>query len=315
MLEFISLSITCAAILSVIVLIALSVFTIEQQTVGIVERFGKFTKMATPGLNFKLPLIDKVVSRLSLRVTQLNIQAETKTEDNVFVHILVSVQYYVIPEKVYEAFYKLADPSQQINSYVFDVVRAKVPKIKLDDLFEKKDEIALAVKEELNETMTGFGFQILNALVTDIEPNAKVKDSMNEINAAQRLRVAASEKGEADRILRVKAAEADAQSKALQGKGIADQRKAIIDGLKESVEHFKDGVTGATTQDVMNLVLLTQYFDTIKELGHSSNTNTILLPHSPAGMTDLAEQIRNAMIVGNEASRSKDSQPIVKKGE
>jgi len=315
MLEFISLSITCAAILSVIVLIALSVFTIEQQTVGIVERFGKFTKMATPGLNFKLPLIDKVVSRLSLRVTQLNIQAETKTEDNVFVHILVSVQYYVIPEKVYEAFYKLADPSQQINSYVFDVVRAKVPKIKLDDLFEKKDEIALAVKEELNETMTGFGFQILNALVTDIEPNAKVKDSMNEINAAQRLRVAASEKGEADRILRVKAAEADAQSKALQGKGIADQRKAIIDGLKESVEHFKDGVTGATTQDVMNLVLLTQYFDTIKELGHSSNTNTILLPHSPAGMTDLAEQIRNAVIVGNEASRSKDSQPIVKKGE
>ncbi len=308
MLEFISLSITCAAILSVIVLIALSVFTIEQQTVGIVERFGKFTKMATPGLNFKLPLIDKVVSRLSLRVTQLNIQAETKTEDNVFVHILVSVQYYVIPEKVYEAFYKLADPSQQINSYVFDVVRAKVPKIKLDDLFEKKDEIALAVKEELNETMTGFGFQILNALVTDIEPNAKVKDSMNEINAAQRLRVAASEKGEADRILRVKAAEADAQSKALQGKGIADQRKAIIDGLKESVEHFKDGVTGATTQDVMNLVLLTQYFDTIKELGHSSNTNTILLPHSPAGMTDLAEQIRNAMIVGNEASRNKDSQ-------
>ncbi len=301
---FILLMVVGFLALVVITLIFLSVFTVEQQTVGIVERFGKFVRMASPGLNFKIPFVEKVVKRQSLRVTQLNIQAETKTEDNVFVHILISVQYFVIPEKVYEAFYKLADPSQQINSYVFDVVRAKVPKIKLDDLFEKKDEIALAVKEELNETMTGFGFQIMNALVTDIEPNAKVKDSMNEINAAQRLRVAASEKGEADRILRVKAAEADAQSKALQGKGIADQRKAIIDGLKESVEHFKDGVSGATTQDVMNLVLLTQYFDTIKELGHTSNTNTILLPHSPAGMTDLAEQIRNAMIIGNETAKT-----------
>lgn len=301
---FILLMVVGFLALVVITLIFLSIFTVEQQTVGIVERFGKFVRMASPGLNFKIPFVEKVVKRQSLRVTQLNIQAETKTEDNVFVHILISVQYFVIPEKVYEAFYKLADPSQQINSYVFDVVRAKVPKIKLDDLFEKKDEIALAVKEELNETMTGFGFQIMNALVTDIEPNAKVKDSMNEINAAQRLRVAASEKGEADRILRVKAAEADAQSKALQGKGIADQRKAIIDGLKESVEHFKDGVSGATTQDVMNLVLLTQYFDTIKELGHTSNTNTILLPHSPAGMTDLAEQIRNAMIIGNETAKT-----------
>lgn len=304
MIGLITLGIVGVIVLAIITLIFLSVFTVDQQTIGIVERFGKFVRMASPGLNFKIPFFEKVVKRQSLRVTQLNIQAETKTEDNVFVHILISVQYFVIPEKVYEAFYKLADPSQQINSYVFDVVRAKVPKIKLDDLFEKKDEIALAVKEELNETMTGFGFQILNALVTDIEPNAKVKDSMNEINAAQRLRVAASEKGEADRILRVKAAEADAQSKALQGKGIADQRKAIIDGLKESVEHFKDGVSGATTQDVMNLVLLTQYFDTIKELGHSSNTNTILLPHSPAGMTDLAEQIRNAMIIGTEVGKS-----------
>lgn len=304
MAEFIALSVVCFVLIVIATLIYLSIFTIEQQTIGIIERFGKYVRLASPGLNFKIPFIEKVVSRLSLRVMQLNIQAETKTEDNVFVHMLVSVQYYVIPEKVYDAFYKLADPSQQINSYVFDVVRAKVPKIKLDDLFEKKDEIALAVKEELNETMNGFGFQILNALVTDIEPNAKVKDSMNEINAAQRLRVAASEKGEAERILRVKTAEADAQSKALQGKGIADQRKAIIDGLKESVEHFKDSVSGASTQDVMNLVLLTQYFDTIKELGHSSNTNTILLPHSPAGMTDLAEQIRNAMIVGNEASKT-----------
>jgi regulator of protease activity HflC (stomatin/prohibitin superfamily) len=291
----------------VLILLPMSLFTVEQQKIGIVERFGKFVRLANPGLHVKIPFIDRVVSRMSLRVLQLNIQAETKTEDNVFVQIIVAVQYYVIPDKVYDAYYKLDNAERQINSYVFDVVRAKVPKIKLDDLFEKKDDIAQAVKLELNETMKSFGFEILNTLVTDIEPNAKVKESMNEINAAQRLRVAASEKGEADRILKVKSAEADAQSKALQGKGIADQRKAIIDGLKESVEHFKDGVSGATTQDVMNLVLLTQYFDTIKELGHSANTNTILLPHSPSGMTDLAEQIRNAMIVGSETAKSNSS--------
>lgn len=286
-----------------VVLFLLSFFTVEQQTVAIIERFGKYLRIANPGLHFKIPFIDRIAGKLSLRVLQLNIQAETKTEDNVFVHMIVAVQYYVIPEKVYDAFYKLASPEKQINSYVFDVVRARVPKIKLDDLFEKKDEIALAVKEELNETMTSFGFQILNALVTDIEPNAKVKDSMNEINAAQRLRVAANEKGEAERILKVKAAEAEAQSKALQGKGIADQRKAIIDGLKESVEHFKEGISGTSTQDVMNLVLLTQYFDTIKELGHTSQTNTILLPHTPGGLSELADQIRNAMIVGGEVNK------------
>lgn len=282
-----------------------SFFVVEQQTVAVIERFGKFIKTAGAGLQFKFPFIDRVAGRLSLRVLQLDVRAETKTEDNVFVHVIVAVQYFVLADKVYDAFYKLNSPDKQINSYVFDVVRAKVPQIKLDHLFEKKDEIALAVKNELNETMKAFGFEILNALVTDIEPDHKVKEAMNEINAAQRMRVAATEKGEAERILKVKAAEADAQSKALQGKGIADQRKAIIDGLKESVEHFKDGVSGATTQDVMSLVLLTQYFDTLKELGHASNSNTILLPHTPGGMTDLAEQIRNAMIVGNEISKSK----------
>jgi regulator of protease activity HflC (stomatin/prohibitin superfamily) len=304
---FILLCVGAFILFLLLILLPMSLFTVEQQKIGIVERFGKFVRLAKPGLHVKIPFIDRVVSRMSLRVLQLNIQAETKTEDNVFVQIIVAVQYYVIPDKVYDAYYKLDNAERQINSYVFDVVRAKVPKIKLDDLFEKKDDIAQAVKLELNETMKSFGFEILNTLVTDIEPNAKVKESMNEINAAQRLRVAASEKGEADRILKVKSAEADAQSKALQGKGIADQRKAIIDGLKESVEHFKDGVSGATTQDVMNLVLLTQYFDTIKELGHSANTNTILLPHSPSGMTDLAEQVRNAMIVGSETARSNSS--------
>jgi regulator of protease activity HflC (stomatin/prohibitin superfamily) len=214
--------------------------------------------------------------------------------------IVVSVQYFVQAEKAYEAFYKLNDAQKQITSFVFDVVRARVPKIKLDDVFDKKDEIADAVKNELSETMDDFGYGILKALVTDIDPDNKVKESMNEINAAQRLRVAATEKGEADRILKVKAAEAEAQSKALQGKGIADQRKAIVDGLKTSVSEFQDSVKGSSAQDVMQLVLMTQYFDTLKELGNASRTNTILIPHSPGTLTDLASQIRNAMITANQ---------------
>lgn len=283
-----------------------SFYTVGQQTVAIVERFGKFSRIARPGLNFKIPLIERVAGKMTLRVQQLNVKAETKTLDNVFVHIMVSVQYFVLQEKVYDAFYRLDDPELQINSYVFDVVRAKVPKINLDDLFEKKDEIAIACKTELNETMVGFGFEILNALVTDIEPDTKVKESMNEINAAQRLRVAANEKGEAEKILKVKQAEAEAESKALQGKGIADQRRAIIEGLKDSVDDFQKSVSGSNAQEVMNLVLLTQYFDTIKEISSTSKTNTILLPHSPAGMSEIAEQMRNAIIVGNEVI-SKDS--------
>lgn len=299
--------IICAPI-SIVFLLLLSLFTVEQQTVAIIERFGRFVRVARAGLNFRIPFIDSIAGRLSLRVLQLDVKAETKTQDNVFVNVIVSVQYFVLSERVYDAFYKLNNPDRQINSYVFDVIRARVPSIKLDDLFEKKDEIALAVKNELNETMKDFGFEILNALVTDIEPDKKVKEAMNEINAAQRLRVAAAEKGEADRILKVKAAQAEAESKALQGKGIADQRKAIIDGLRDSVEHFKESVHGATTQDVMTLVMMTQYFDTLKDLGHGANANTILLPHSPSGVGDISEQIRNAVIVGGQVN-SKNSQP------
>ncbi|MGL6074515.1 MAG: SPFH domain-containing protein [Fimbriiglobus sp.] len=279
-----------------LITLLMTFFTVEQQTAGILTRFGKFIRIAQPGLNFKIPFIDSVAGRVNLRVQQLDVKVETKTEDNVFVHVTVSVQYFVVPEKVYEAFYKLVDHESQVTSFVFDVVRARVPKIKLDDVFEKKDEIADAVKEELAHVMDDFGYGIVKTLVTDIDPDHKVKDAMNEINAAQRMRVAANEKGEADRILKVKAAEAEAQSKALQGKGIADQRKAIVDGLRLSVEDFRSGVPGATPQDVMNLVLMTQYFDTIKELGQASHTNTILIPHSPGGMTDLAAQMRTAMM-------------------
>lgn len=285
-----------------------SVFTVSQQTAAIVQRFGKFVRVATPGLNFKMPWIEWVAGRANLRVQQLDVKkVETKTEDNVFVQFVVSVQYYVMPEKVYEAFYKLDDPTKQITSFVFDVVRARVPKIKLDEVFEKKDEIADAVKSELTQVMNDFGYRIVKTLVTDIEPDKKVKESMNEINSAQRLRMAASEKGEADRILKVKVAEADAQSKALQGEGIANQRKAIVDGLRESVDEFQKTVPSATAQDVMNLVLMTQYFDTLKEIGASSQTNTILIPHSPGNLSDLASQMRNAMITADQVVRPNGS--------
>jgi regulator of protease activity HflC (stomatin/prohibitin superfamily) len=301
---FVFILLSCLGLVLVVLFFS-SFYTVEQQSIAIIERFGKFLDKAGPGLHLKLPFIDRIAGKITLRVQQLEVKAETKTLDNVFVHIMVSVQYYVLLDKVYEAFYRLEDPRMQINSYVFDVVRAKVPRINLDDLFEKKDEIAIAVKQELNETMIGFGFEILNALVTDIEPDPKVKESMNEINAAQRMRVAANEKGEADRILKVKAAEAEAQSKALQGKGIADQRKAIIEGLKESVDDFQKTIPGSSPNDVMNLVLLTQYFDTLKEMTQNSKTNTILLPHSPAGMSEIAQQIRDSIVVANEVNEGK----------
>lgn len=293
------LFVICGAIL---LAIFLGLFTVKQQTAAVIQHFGKFSRVAQPGLNFKIPLVESVAGRVNLRVQQLDVRVETKTRDNVFVHVVVSVQYYVLPDKVYDAFYRLADENTQITAFVFDVVRARVPTLDLDDVFEKKDEIAIAVKGELTEVMDDFGYGILKTLVTDIDPDDKVKQAMNEINSAQRLRVAASEKGEAERILKVKSAEAEAQSKALQGRGIADQRKAIIEGLKESVEDFQKGVPGSSAADVMNLVLMTQYFDTLKEIGASSATNTILIPHSPAHMTDLAGQLRDAMITAEQVN-------------
>jgi regulator of protease activity HflC (stomatin/prohibitin superfamily) len=278
-------------------------FTVEQRTTALVQRLGKFVREAGPGIRVKIPFVDTVVGRVNLRVQQLDVEIETKTEDNVFVRMVVAVQYYVLPEKVYDAFYRLDDASRQITSFVFDVVRAQVPKIKLDDVFEKKDDIANIVKSELAQVMEGFGYGILKALVTDIDPDAKVKESMNEINAAQRMRVAATERGEADRILKVKAAEGDAQSKALQGRGIADQRQAIVAGLRDSVDEFRKSVPGTTAKDVMNLVLMTQYFDMLKEIGASSRTNAILIPHSPGNLTSLTEQMRNAMIEADQTVR------------
>lgn len=292
-------------VIVIILVIADGIFIVRQQTSGIVERLGKFRRVAGAGLNFKIPIIDRVAGRLSLRIQQLDVRVETKTKDNVFVFVVVSVQYYVLPSKVVDAFYRLQNPQTQITSFVFDTVRARVPSIILDDLFEKKDDIAQAVKVELDSVMDDFGYGIVKALVTDIDPDAKVKTSMNEINAAQRLREAAIQQAEADKIRVVKAAEGEAESKALQGQGIANQRKAIIEGLKESVESFSNNVEGAKTQDVMNLVLMTQYFDTLKDIGLTGKSNTILIPHSPGGMGDISEQMRNAVITANEVSKKK----------
>jgi regulator of protease activity HflC (stomatin/prohibitin superfamily) len=294
-------------LLAAIALLAATLFTVEQRTTAVVQRLGRFRREAGPGLHAKIPLLDKVAGRINLRVQQLDVRIETKTEDNVFVQMVVAVQYYVLPEKVYDAFYKLADATRQITSFVFDVVRARVPKIRLDDVFEKKDEIADIVQSELAQVMDGFGYGILKALVTDIEPDARVKEAMNEINAAQRLRVAATERGEAERILKVKAAEGDAQSKALQGRGIADQRQAIVAGLRDSVDEFRRSVPGTTAKDVMNLVLMTQYFDTLKEIGASSRTNAILIPHSPGHLAALTEQLRNAMMEADQVAKAPEA--------
>ena len=291
-------------IIIVLILLMTGLFTVKQQTIAIVERFGRFKKASKAGLNFKIPLIDQIAGRVNLRVQQLDVQVETKTKDNVFVFVIVSVQYFVPAEKSVDAFYKLQNPQEQITAYVFDTVRARVPAVNLDQLFEMKDDIATAVKAELDSVMDDFGYAIVKALVTDINPDEKVKVSMNEINAAQRLREAAIQQAEADKIRVVKAAEGEAESKALQGQGIANQRKAIIEGLKESVENFSSAVNGVNSQDVMNLVMMTQYFDTIKELGMSGKNSTILIPHGPGGMTDMSDQIRNAMITAEQVNKA-----------
>ena len=287
----------------VVIATALSgLFTVDTAEAAVIQRFGKFVRIAGPGLNFKLPWFETVAGRVNLRVQQFKVEVETKTRDNVFVKVMVSVQYQVIQDKVYQAFYKLQSPGDQITSYVFDSVRSQVPKMGIDDVFEKKDDVADAVKQELSSVMNEFGYVIIKALVTDVDPDPKVKSAMNDINAAQREQVAAQARGEAEKILKVKQAEAEAASKALQGKGIADQRKEIINGLRESVEAFKESIEGTSARDVIALVLMTQYFDTLKEIGAQDRSNTILMPNSPGAVSDFYQQIQNATLIGSDAA-------------
>jgi regulator of protease activity HflC (stomatin/prohibitin superfamily) len=278
-----------------------SFFTVSTAQVAIITRFGKFLRVAEPGLNWKMPYFDSVSGMVSLRVNQISLTMETKTKDNVFVTIPISVQNRVRPEKVYDAFYKLSDPVAQIKSYVEQVILGHVPSMTLDEVFASQSSIAAAVKQELDADMATFGYEIVNVLVTDIVPDEKVKSAMNDINAAQREQVAANARGEAEKILVVKKAEAEAESKALQGQGIANQRKAIIEGLQVSIEQFQKVVDGASSRDVMQLVLVTQYFDTLKSIGESDKTNTLFLSHSPGSVKEVSDQILQSMLVANSA--------------
>jgi len=272
-------------------------FTIQTAHAGIVQRLGKFARIAPPGLNFKIPLIENVVRRISLQVQQLDVKVETKTKDNVFVEIPISVQYKVDPEKIYDAFYKLSDPIKQIESFVYNVILGHVPKMTLDETFDQQAQIAIDVKESLDQSMHEFGYSIVKSLITDIVPDQKVKAAMNDINAAAREREATVSRAETEKLLLVKKAEAEAESKRLQGEGIANQRKAIVAGLRESVSSFSSSIEGATAKDAVALVLMTQYFDMMKEVSATNRSNTILMPHSPSTLGDLFGQIRNAVLV------------------
>jgi regulator of protease activity HflC (stomatin/prohibitin superfamily) len=279
-----------------------SFFTVSTSQVAVITRFGKFLRVAEAGLNWKTPYIDRVAGLVSLRVNQIALTMETKTKDNVFVTIPISVQNRVRPERVYDAFYKLSDPVAQIKSYVEQVILGHVPSMTLDEVFASQSSIAAAVKQELDSDMAAFGYEIVNVLVTDIIPDSKVKSAMNDINAAQREQVAAQARGEADKILVVKKAEAEAESKALQGQGIANQRRAIVEGLQTSIEQFQKAVDGATPRDVMQLVLVTQYFDTLKAIGENDKTNTLFVAHSPAAVKEVSDQILDSMLMAQSAS-------------
>jgi regulator of protease activity HflC (stomatin/prohibitin superfamily) len=271
-------------------------YTVRTYTAGVVERFGKFNRIAQPGLHVLVPWCESV-RFVDLQVKQADVSVETKSRDNVFVTIPVSIQYQVLPDKVFEAYYKLSFPQKQIESYVFNSILGHVPTLTLDEAFEQQAQISAAVKRELDAVMSEFGYNILKALVTDMVPDAKVKAAMNDINAAQREQTAAQARGEAEKILKVKQAEAEAQSKALQGEGVAKQRAAIIQGLQSSVEQFKSAVEGSTARDVMAMVLLTQYFDTLRDIGTLGKSNTILLPNQPGTVNDLMTQITAAFQV------------------
>lgn len=302
------------------VLIAIAVFLVygifflvKQQTAAIIERFGRFQSVRASGLQLKIPLVDRVAGRINLKIQQLDVIVETKTKDDVFVRLKVSVQFQVVKDKVYDAFYKLENPQSQITSYVFDVVRAEVPKMILDNVFERKDDVANAVKSELNEAMQDYGFDIIKTLVTDIDPDEQVKEAMNRINASEREKVAAEFEAEAERIKIVAKARAEAESKRLQGQGIADQRREIARGLVESVDVLNN--VGINSQEASALIVVTQHYDTLQSIGEETNTNLILLPNSPQAGSDMlnnmvasftaSNQIGEAMKRAEEESKNK----------
>ncbi|MCM5662281.1 SPFH domain-containing protein [Galbibacter mesophilus] len=281
-----------------IIILFTGFFIVKQQTAVAIERFGKFHSIRNSGLHLKIPIVDRIAGRLSLKIQQLDVIVETKTLDDVFVKLKISVQYVVIRTKVYEAFYQLEYPHEQITSYVFDVVRAEVPKMKLDDVFVKKDDIAIAVKTELQDAMLDYGFDIIKTLVTDIDPDAQVKAAMNRINASEREKIAAQFEGDAARILIVEKAKAEAESKRLQGQGIADQRREIARGLEESVEVLNK--VGINSQEASALIVVTQHYDTLQSIGEETNSNLILLPNSPQAGSDMLNNMVASFTASNQ---------------
>lgn len=290
----------------IIILVPLTFFVVKQQSAAVIERFGKFTSIRHSGLQLKIPVIDRIAGKLSLKIQQLDVVVETKTKDDVFVKLKVSVQFQVIKTKVYDAFYKLDYPHDQITSYVFDVIRAEVPKMKLDDVFEKKNDIAIAVKSELNDAMIEYGYDIIKTLVTDIDPDAQVKNAMNRINAAEREKVAAQYEGDAARILIVEKAKAEAESKRLQGQGIADQRREIARGLEESVEVLNK--VGINSQEASALIVVTQHYDTLQAVGADTNSNLILLPNSPQAGSDMLNNMVASFTASNQIGEAMKKQ-------
>ncbi|MFY0628878.1 MAG: SPFH domain-containing protein [Flavobacteriaceae bacterium] len=301
-------------IIGVLVLLALGTFFIvKQQTAAVIERFGRFIAIRQSGLRFKIPVLDRVAGRLSLKIQQLDVIIETKTLDDVFVKLKVSVQFKVIKNKVEDAFYKLDYPHDQITSYVFDVVRAEVPKMKLDDVFVKKDDVAIAVKTELNDAMINYGYDIIKTLVTDIDPDAQVKAAMNRINAADREKTAAQYEGDAQRILIVERAKAEAESKRLQGQGIADQRREIARGLEESVEVLNK--VGINSQEASALIVVTQHYDTLQSIGQETNSNLILLPNSPQAGSQMLNDMVASFTASNQIGEAMKNSSKKKKDE
>jgi regulator of protease activity HflC (stomatin/prohibitin superfamily) len=284
-------------ILFVLLILFLGLFMVKQQTAYIIERFGKFNSIRSAGLQFKIPFVDRIAARLSLRIQQLDVVVETKTKDDVFVHIKISVQYQILRDKVYDAFYRLQNPHEQLTAYIFDLVRAEIPKMILDDVFEKKDDIAFAVKRDLQEAMLDYGYDIVKTLVTDIDPDSSVKEAMNRINAAEREKVAAQHEGDAQRILIVERAKAEAESKRLQGKGIADQRREIAKGLEESVDTLNKA--GINPQEASALIVITQHYDTLQSIGSDSSSNLILLPNNPTAASNMLNDMTASLLAAN----------------
>jgi len=286
----------------VFVLVASGLFTVKQQTSAIVERFGKFKSIRHAGLQLKVPMIDRIAGRISLKIQQLDVIVETKTKDDVFVHLKISVQFLIQRDHVYNAFYKLQNPHEQITAFIFDTVRAEVPKLILDDVFVKKDEIAQAIQRELKQAMLDYGYDIIKALVTDIDPDENVKIAMNRINASEREKVAAQYEGDAQRILIVERAKAEAESKRLQGMGIADQRREIARGLEESVDVLNR--VGINSQEASALIIVTQHYDTLQSIGSESNSNLILLPNSPQAGSNMLNEMVASFTAANQIGES-----------